>query len=108
MKARKFAGLLNAEIRRPMSRGVLDARKTGGLKSIREILLRMLSPAGKGRQKICFTVPAAPSGGAGCLTYHEATLRQLLADLGFEPSCINEGLAWCMANSKTPTTLASG
>ena len=92
-ESEKFAGLLNAEIRRPMSRGVLDARETGGLKSIREILLRMLAPAAKGRQKICFTVPSAPFGGDTGLTYHEATLRQLLTELGFEPTCINEGLA---------------
>jgi len=93
-ESEKFAGLLNAEIRRPMNRGVLDPRGTGGLKSIREILIRMLgAPAGKGRQKICFTVPAAPLGAEGSLTYHEATLRQLLTDLGFEPSSVNEGLA---------------
>ena len=93
-ESEKFAGLLNAEIRRPMSRGVLDPRETGGLKTIREILARMLhAPAGKGRQKICFTVPAAPLGAEESLTYHEATLRHLLSDLGYEPSCINEGLA---------------
>lgn len=60
-ESERFAGLLNAEIRRPMNGGVLDPREPGGLKSIREILALMLHPiAGKNRPKICFTVPAAP------------------------------------------------
>ena len=93
-ESERFAGLLNTEIRRPMNRGVLDPRETGALQTIREILTRMLhAPAGKGRPKVCFTVPAAPLGHEGSLTYHEATLRHLLADLGYDPSSVNEGLA---------------
>lgn len=89
-ESEKFAGLLNAEIRRPMRGGVLDPKEPAGLKVIREILTRMLPD---GPQKICFTVPAAPLGAEDSLTYHEATLRQMLGDMGFDPTCINEGLA---------------
>jgi hypothetical protein len=99
-ESEKFAGLLNAEIRRPMNRGVLDPKEPDSLKMIREILSRMLGTALPGLQKpqtpkkkICFTVPAPPLGAADALTYHEATLRQTLDELGFEPSSINEGLA---------------
>lgn len=102
-ESEKFAGLLNAEIRRPMTRGVLDPKEPGSLKIIREILTRMLdqsSPdknleagsSGKSK-KICFTVPAAPLGAEDNLTYHEATVRQILTDLGYQPTSINEGLA---------------
>jgi hypothetical protein len=89
-ESEKFAGLLNAEIRRPMRGGVLDPKEPSGLRMIREILARMLPDQ---PQKICFTVPAAPLGAEDTLTYHEATLRQMLGDMGFEPTSINEGLA---------------
>lgn len=96
-ESEKFAGLLNAEIRRPMQAGVLDAKEPESLKVIRELL----SAALRGREgaekhdegRVTFTVPAAPLGAAEALTYHEATLRQILSDLGYEPSSINEGLA---------------
>lgn len=91
-ESEKFAGLLNAEIRRPMNRGVLDPKEPSSLKMMREILARMLGGL-QGSKKICFTVPAAPLGAEGSLTYHEATLNQTLTELGFEPSSINEGLA---------------
>jgi hypothetical protein len=38
-------------------------------------------------------VPAAPLGAEDSLTYHEATLRQILTGLGYDAVGINEGLA---------------
>ncbi len=93
-ESERFAGLLNAEIRRPMNRGVLDPKEPDSLKMIREILVRMLGAhTPESGKKICFTVPAAPLGAEDSLTYHEATLRQVLTELGYEPESINEGLA---------------
>ena len=94
-ESEKFAGLLNAEIRRPMSQGVLDPKEPESLRMLREILGSMLGPAeGAGdNRKVCFTVPAAPLGAEGSLTYHEATVRQILSEMGYQPTPINEGLA---------------
>ncbi len=92
-ESEKFAGILNAEIRRPMSRGVLDPKEPEGLRMIREILASMVGSGNRDRQKMCFTVPAAPLGAEGSLTYHEATVRQILTELGYQPTSINEGLA---------------
>ena len=93
-ESEKFAGLLNAETRRPMNRGVLDPKEPDSLKMIRESLARMLASAQRTPPaKVCFTVPAPPIGQTEALTYHETTLRQTLEELGFEPSSINEGLA---------------
>src|SRR5580658_10215967 len=93
-ESEKFAGLLNAETRRTMTGGVLDAKEPDSLSMIREILATMLSGyRGEKKQKLCFTVPASPLGAEGSLTYHEATLRQILTDLNYEPFSINEGLA---------------
>jgi hypothetical protein len=88
-----FAGLLNAEMRRTMSQGVLAAQEPESLRMIREILASMLGKSNPEGQKLCFSVPAAPLGAEGSLTYHEATLRQILGDMGYQPMSLNEGLA---------------
>ena len=93
-ESEKFAGLLNAETRRPMTGGLLDAKEPDSLSMIREILTTMFAEhRGKEKRKVCFTVPAPPLGAEGSLTYHEATLRQILTDLNCQPTSINEGLA---------------
>jgi hypothetical protein len=88
----RFADLLNVETRRTMSRGVLNPAEPDSLSMIRKIVDSLLDPT-KDRQKLCFTVPAAPLGTEDNLTYHEATIRQILVDLGYEVKSINEGLA---------------
>src|SRR5258708_38919956 len=81
-ESEKFAGLLNAETRRPMTGGVLDAKEPESLRMIREILTTMFAGhRAEKRQKVCFTVPAPPLGAEGSLTYHEATRRQILSAL---------------------------
>ena len=92
-ESEKFAGILNAEMRRPMSGGVLDAKEPESLRMIREIITLMVGPVRREQQRMCFTVPAAPLGAQDSLTYHEATLRQILTELGYHPNSINEGLA---------------
>jgi hypothetical protein len=77
-----------------MSHGVLDPKEPESLRMMREILVNMLGPADQaGNPKLCFTVPAAPLGAEGSLTYHEATVRQILSEIGYQPAPINEGLA---------------
>jgi len=93
-ESEKFAGLLNAETRRTMSVGLLDAKEPESLSMMREILTTMFAGyRGERKQKVCFTVPAPPLGAEGSLTYHEATLRQILTDMNYTPVSINEGLA---------------
>jgi len=91
-ESEKFAGLLHTETRRTMTRGFLNPAEPESLTLIREIASSVAGRAEKG-QKLCFSVPAAPLGSEEDLTYHEATLRQLLGELGFETTSINEGLA---------------
>src|SRR5579883_3371426 len=92
-ESEKFAGILNAEIRRPMSGGLLDPREPDGLRMIREMISLMIGARSGERQNLCFTVPAAPLGAQESLTYHEATLKQILGELGYQAASINEGLA---------------
>ena len=88
----RFADLLNVETRRTMNKGLLNPTEPASLDMLRKIVESLVSPV-KDRGKLCFTVPAAPLGAEENLTYHEATLRQVLGDLGFQVMSINEGLA---------------
>ncbi len=91
-ESERFADLLNKDIRRTMTRGVLNPDEPDSVRLVREITASLAGKGEKG-QKLCFTVPAAPLGAEENLTYHEATIRQILNELGFEAKNINEGLA---------------
>ena len=91
-ESERFADLLNKDIRRTMARGVLNPDESENVRLIRQITLSLIGKGGKG-QKVYFTVPAASLGSEENLTYHEATLRQVLTELGFEVKSVNEGLA---------------
>jgi hypothetical protein len=88
----RFADLLNVETRRTMDKGLLNPAEPSSLDMLRRIMESLLEPA-KNRRKLCFTVPAAPLGAEDNLTYHEATLRQVLGEMGYQVKSINEGLA---------------
>ena len=88
----RFADVLNVETRRTMDKGLLNPAEPEGPAMLRKIVESLVDPA-RDRQKLCFTVPAAPLGAEDNLTYHEATLRRILTDLGYEVRSINEGLA---------------
>jgi hypothetical protein len=91
-ESERFADLLNKDIRRPMTRGVLNPDEPDSVRLIRELTASLAGKAAKGA-KLCFSVPAAPLGAEENLTYHEATIRQIVTELGYEAKNINEGLA---------------
>jgi hypothetical protein len=88
----RFADLLNVETRRTMNKGLLNPSEPASLDMLRKIVSSLLANT-KDRGKLCFTVPAAPLGAEENLTYHEATLRQVLGDMGYDVMSVNEGLA---------------
>ncbi|MBZ5619831.1 MAG: hypothetical protein LAQ69_14065 [Acidobacteriia bacterium] len=91
-ESERFADLLKKETRRTMARGILNKDEPDSVKLIQAITTSLAGRAEKG-QKLCFTVPAARLGAEEDLTYHEATLREILSGLGYEVESINEGLA---------------
>lgn len=91
-ESERFADLLKRDVRRTMARGVLNPDEPDNVKLIREITSILTGRIDKG-QKLTFTVPAAPLGAEDSLTYHEATIRRVLSDMGFDATSINEGLA---------------
>ncbi len=91
--AQKFAEVFHVETRRPMLKGVLNPNEPHSLAVVRRIITRLVGRAAAERQKIFFSVPAAGEEGAGAIAYHEASIRQILTDLGYAATPIEEGLA---------------
>jgi hypothetical protein len=92
-ESERFADLLDTETRRPMTRGLLNPTEPDNVTLIRQLITSTIGQGAKQGQTVCFSVPAAPAGCDDNLTYHEATLRQVLTDLGYNVKSINEGLA---------------
>jgi len=89
----KFANMFNAECRRPMSDGLLNARERSAWPVLEAILQSLLPKARTTGEILAFSVPAATPGKEASLTYHEATLRSYCESLGYKAVAINEGLA---------------
>ena len=91
--AQKFAEVFHVETRRPMQRGVLNPQEPHSLRVIRGIITKMLGKAGVEGRKVSFSIPAPTVPGDPAIPYHEASIRQILADLGYDPRPVEEGLA---------------
>jgi hypothetical protein len=87
----RFADLLRTETRRPMTRGFLNSAEPESASRLKHLIRTLLGNASRGQ--VYFTVPAPPLGQEEGLTYHESTVRQILEELGFTATPINEGLA---------------
>jgi hypothetical protein len=91
--AQKFAEVFHVETRRPMFRGVLNPHEPHSLAVMRSIIGRLLGKAGVAGRKVFFSVPAPCLEGDPAIAYHEASIRQILKQLGFDGQAIQEGLA---------------
>ncbi len=89
----RFAALLGREARRPMMAGLLNPSEGESSTVIRTLVETMLgAEEGEGRP-LYFSIPAPPLEGDIDLTYHSATLRDLLSEKGYQVNSIDEGLA---------------
>ena len=84
-ESEKFAGLLNAEIRRPMSQGVLDAKEPESLTMIREILATMLAETGMRAIESVLHRSGRAAGRGRKSHVSRSDLRQILSELGYQP-----------------------
>lgn len=91
--AEKFAEVFHVETRRPMLNGVLNPHEPHSLAVMRMIITRLVGKAAAEGQKIFFSVPAPVANESEGLAYHEASARQILVELGYQPTPIGEGLA---------------
>src|SRR5581483_4438580 len=91
--AQKFAEVFHAETRRPMKGGVLNPQEPHSLAVVRRIITKLIGKAAVEGQRVFFSIPAATAEGDGGIAYHEASIRQILAELGYDATPIEEGLA---------------
>ncbi len=91
--AQRFAEVFHVETRRPMADGVLNPREPHSLTVVRSIITKLVGKANAEGQKIFFSVPAPLEGSEAGIPYHQASISQILSELGFEPTPISEGLA---------------
>ena len=89
----RFANMFNAEVRRPMADGLLNARERTAMAVLEAILQTLVPKARSAGEILAFSVPAATPGKEADLTYHEATLRRYFTSVGYRAVAINEGLA---------------
>ncbi len=91
--ALRFAEVFHAETRRPMLNGVINPHEPHALAVLRSIIGKLVGKAAIEGQKVHFSVPAPPLSERSNNAYHEATIRQMLQELGYDPTPIEEGLA---------------
>ena len=91
--AEKFAGLFNAETRRPMSGGLINPDEPSALMLIKVIIQGLVKKPKSKDDLVCFSVPGAPADAPHDLIYHEQLLKGFLSKLGFKAKSINEGQA---------------
>ena len=91
--AQRFAEVFHVETRRPMANGVLNPQEPHSLGVVRSIITRLVGNASTEGQKVFFSVPAPIEGVDTGIPYHQASINQILSDLGYSPTPITEGLA---------------
>lgn len=91
--AQKFAEVFHVETRRPMLNGVLNPKEPHSLAVVRKIVHKLAGRAALDGQKAFFSVPAPTGEGDGGMAYHEASIRSILTELGYDAKPIQEGLA---------------
>jgi hypothetical protein len=76
-----------------MLRGVLNPHEPHSLPVMRSIISRLVGKAGDAGRKVFFSIPAPCLEGDPSIAYHEASIHQILKQLGFDAQPIQEGLA---------------
>jgi len=91
--AEKFAEVFHAETRRPMKDGILNPHEPLALDVVRSLVGKLTGKAAAPGQKVFYSVPAPTNGQEGGIRHHQESIRQVLTELGFEGTPIEEGLA---------------
>ena len=95
--AEKFAHMFNADVRRPMAKGILNPGEPPRRTCSRRCSARSCPCARSPGELLAFSVPAASTETGHELTYHEETLKRYLRERGYTPLAVNEGLAVVLA-----------
>ena len=98
-RADEFAKFLAGDARRPMQSGLLNPAEPKNLQMLEMLLEGMCGRASKG-EKLCLSIPSAPSEHGSDLIFHERSTRAIFEKLGYQAQSVNEGLAIVYAELK--------
>jgi hypothetical protein len=76
-----------------MNRGVLNPSEPQNAAMLKQLIENLTEGERRQGLPVYYSVPAAPLGAEENLTYHDASIAQILRELDCEPTPINEGLA---------------
>ncbi len=91
--AEKLAEVFHAETRRPMKEGILNPQEPHAVDVVRRLIEKLVGRAASPGQKVFFSIPAPANGSPSGIRHHQESIRQILAELGYEATPIEEGLA---------------
>ncbi|MGQ4557319.1 hypothetical protein [Halobellus sp. GM3] len=91
--ALNFANIFNEETRRPMQAGILSSDEQSAIPMIKLITEQVVGEPEYDDELLYFSVPADPIDDDVSTLYHQKTIESLLADMGYQPEPINEGMA---------------
>ncbi|WP_049987336.1 cell division FtsA domain-containing protein [Halobellus rufus] len=91
--ALNFANIFNEETRRPMQAGILSSDEQSAIPMIKLITEQVVGDPKYNDELLYFSVPADPIDDDTSTLYHQKTIESLLADMGYQPEPINEGMA---------------
>ncbi|WP_336135874.1 hypothetical protein [Natronomonas amylolytica] len=91
--ALNFANIFNEETRRPMKHGILSSEEKSAIPMIKLIIEQVVGEPERPNERVHFSTPADPIDSDLSTLYHQKTLESFLADMGYDPEPINEGMA---------------
>ncbi len=92
--AERLAEVFHAETRRPMREGILNPQEPHALHVVQRLIVtKLLGKAAAAGQKVFFSIPAPTAGNEGGIRHHQESIRQVLTELGYEATPVEEGLA---------------
>lgn len=95
--AESFANMFNTDTRRTMEKGVLSAREDEGITVLCAIIRTLIKKPKNQGEVICFSMPGQPIDSGNSVVYHESIIKMFLAEMGYNPVSVNEGLATVMS-----------
>jgi len=92
-RAEEFAAIMGVQTRQPMKSGMLNLKEDEGINVIHAILNRLISPPKRDKEPLWFSVPGKSIDSPGTVNFNESVFKTYLANRGYSPLPINEGMA---------------
>lgn len=89
-----YANILpNAQLRRPMAKGMLNPLEEDAFPILRHIISTLIGGGASPGSIVCYSVPGAPIDEDREVDYHSDTLKDIIETLGFRAIPVNEAHA---------------